>query len=559
MAIAGLLLGLIGLLTSPVFIGLLPGAVGLVLSAAANKKKKSGAAIAGMVISSLAVVIPFVLLVFYFTASPEDRETTSRLTSALFLNVLPEKEAVSGNEAERLPEEEAEKEAPAPEPEDEEARESGAERDDGPEETKEAPAGEPYVPPDEKALSVPERLSERTGYEPVAAQIDIVGDEEARRLEQELSIGETGDGLEFAPEIYPYYAMLDDTEKHVYRQLFANAEACNDRFRCVEDRISEAQLYRSFSALVQDHPELFWMNTAYAGRYRNNGSCLELDLSFNRTVKDLDNEKRRFEEAAAELVKGAEGQGSDVEAERYVHDALTEKNRYVTGAEMNQSAYSALVNGKTVCAGYARAFQYVMQKLGRPCFYCSGYAGESHAWNIIGLEDGFTNVDVTWDDTDDGGGPVYDFFNRTDRDFSRDHARRELSIGLPPCNAGEPRDEEERSGEEAPGETLPSLEEKGLSEEDVLRDMDSYYEDCYRQIVEHGPGTWEFTNVIEGEELFREWNEAYDRGETKEGFSLRALEAVGGRSFREVVIPQKLSDGRYLLTHRVTLRAVDRQ
>ena len=80
-----------------------------------------------------------------------------------------------------------------------------------------------------------------------------------------------------------------------------------------------------------------------------------------------------------------------------MHDTLAERITYDLSAEMSQSAYSALVNGRTVCAGYARAFQYIMQRLGIPCYYCTGYAGESHAWNIVGMEDGYYNVDVTWD------------------------------------------------------------------------------------------------------------------------------------------------------------------
>ena len=52
------------------------------------------------------------------------------------------------------------------------------------------------------------------------------------------------------------------------------------------------------------------------------------------------------------------------EKEKFVHDALIDKISYNLGAEMNQSAYSTLVNGQTVCAGYARAFQYLLQQLG---------------------------------------------------------------------------------------------------------------------------------------------------------------------------------------------------
>ena len=82
-----------------------------------------------------------------------------------------------------------------------------------------------------------------------------------------------------------------------------------------------------------------------------------------------------------------------------MHDYLTNTIQYVSGSLYNQSAYSAIVNGKTVCAGYAHAFQYCMQKLGIPAAYIVGYAkGEAHAWNILCLDGEYYGMDVTWDD-----------------------------------------------------------------------------------------------------------------------------------------------------------------
>ena len=63
-------------------------------------------------------------------------------------------------------------------------------------------------------------------------------------------------------------------------------------------------------------------------------------------------------------------------------------------------------------------------------FYCTGYAGTDHAWNIVGLDDGYYNVDVTWDDTEGG---QYDYFNKTDEVYADTHVRRELSVNLPKC------------------------------------------------------------------------------------------------------------------------------
>ncbi len=128
------------------------------------------------------------------------------------------------------------------------------------------------------------------------------------------------------------------------------------------------------------------------------------------------------------------------------------------GAEMNQSAYSALVNGQTVCAGYARAFQYILQQLGIPCYYCTGFAGESHAWNIVMLDGEFYNVDTTWDDMGIG---TYDYFNKTDKDYADNHIRQELSVYLPPCNGQAYRNLEQNAEDSG----LRSLLDVGLTDE----------------------------------------------------------------------------------------------
>ena len=183
-------------------------------------------------------------------------------------------------------------------------------------------------------------------------------------------------------------------------------------------------------------------------------------------------------------------------SEKFVHDVLLERIDYQLGAAMNQSAYSALVNGETVCAGYARAFQYLMQQLDIPCYYCTGYAGESHAWNIIGLEDGWYNVDTTWDDAGEG---TYDYFNRTDADYADSHVRQDMSVYLPSCDG-----ETYRGLEQTSVDSLRSLEETGVALDKVFADMQGYYADCHAQILQSGKGNYTFYSVIEGEEMLED-------------------------------------------------------
>ena len=212
---------------------------------------------------------------------------------------------------------------------------------------------------------------------------------------------------------------------------------------------------------------------------------------------------------------------------------------------MNQSAYSALVNGKTVCAGYARAFQYLLGQLGIPCYYCTGFAGENHAWNIVALEDGYYNVDTTWDDTGDG---TYDYFNKTDDDYAGDHIRRELSVYLPPCDGQAFRNLEPEES------SLRSLADVGMTEEQVLTNMQDYFTDCYNQIVSQGDGNYTFYNVIGGKDMLEAWNRGYETDFYKQAYMEKAGIETGARSCNMGLSVEQLQGNNYLITHEVEIR-----
>ena len=86
---------------------------------------------------------------------------------------------------------------------------------------------------------------------------------------------------------------------------------------------------------------------------------MEIDLRFNRTARDLENAQGTFESNAEIIISQAQGLSSDYEKEKYVHDELISRIAYNMGAEMNQSAYSALVNGPLP---YLQAYAVSIQK-----------------------------------------------------------------------------------------------------------------------------------------------------------------------------------------------------
>lgn len=287
-----------------------------------------------------------------------------------------------------------------------------------------------YTVPDTGNMSIPDELAGKVGYTEPSLNVVDVDDATADEIESNLGTGPTGDDLDFDSLFYPYYYMLNDSGKHLYRQVVANIHDVNEAFKPVED-YSTSDVKKVCEAVFNDHPELFWINTAYSCKCRGGNKVVELDMNYNQAADNLPDSIQQFNSEAEGVIDAAAGLANNFEKEKYVHDYLANTIEYSKAAPMNQSAYSAIVNKRTVCAGYARAMQYIMQRLGVPCYYCTGYAGENHAWDIIQLDSDFYNVDVTWDDAEPTN---YEYFNKSDSNYASTHARKSLSINLPACN-----------------------------------------------------------------------------------------------------------------------------
>lgn len=230
---------------------------------------------------------------------------------------------------------------------------------------------------------------------------------------------------EFDTEYYPYYGFLSDEGKQLYSQVYANAMAYKTTFvPIVEVSVEEAE--NVIHAVSYDHPELFWMNSGFQYHYTKEDICVQIILEFNHIIKDIEVAKAEFEQRAKMIMEPASALTSDYEKEEDVYQALTTMTEYDESASVNQSAYSALVNGKSVCAGYTRAFQYLMIELGIPTYYCAGMTG-GHAWNIIKLDGAYFNVDTTQEK----------YFNCSDAALSSNYRRSGYSVFLPKCTKAE--------------------------------------------------------------------------------------------------------------------------
>lgn len=245
----------------------------------------------------------------------------------------------------------------------------------------------------------------------------------------------------FESDLYPYFAMLDNDEKMAYYFLYDGISQAKEEVLLGSFiKVHKNDIMNVVTAVYNDHPELFWFEAGVTYTYTPRSDIVVgIQPVYNDLANDLDFTRSLFNARAEEILSVARRQsGSGVlYQEMTVHDALCEKCEYVTEAAHNQSAYSCLVEGRSVCSGYARAFQFLMQSLGIPVYYVTGTSigGEAHGWDMIIINGNAYNVDVTWDDeigiqTREN---VHAFFNVSDSQIAQTHTRDALSQRLPAC------------------------------------------------------------------------------------------------------------------------------
>lgn len=103
--------------------------------------------------------------------------------------------------------------------------------------------------------------------------------------------------------------------------------------------------------------------------------------------------------------------------------------------KLQYTAYAALVNGTSVCQGYANLLYRMLGECGVPCRIITGVGitdtgSGGHAWNIVQLNGVWYNVDLTWDDAyQDKGYAQRPYFLRGSGSFDTVHIRDSAYTG----------------------------------------------------------------------------------------------------------------------------------
>lgn len=203
-----------------------------------------------------------------------------------------------------------------------------------------------------------------------------------------------------------YYSFLDDTEKQVYKEILDGLRENADTIYLHSKDGERVNLI--FQNVLDDHPEIFWCEgTATATTFPERpgqDAYAELAPQYAYSGSDKERMLAEIETAAKNCLSQIPEEATEYEKIKFVYEYLINTVDYRIDAPDNQNIYSALVNHASVCAGYARSTQYLLEKAGIYCAYVTGTAvdgdgnPENHAWNLVRCNGNYYFVDTTWGD-----------------------------------------------------------------------------------------------------------------------------------------------------------------
>ena len=100
---------------------------------------------------------------------------------------------------------------------------------------------------------------------------------------------------------------------------------------------------------------------------------------------------------------------------------------------------------------------------------------------------------------------------------------------------------------------LRALADTDFGEGDLITSIWDYYHDCYWKIAENGVGYYTFQNVIEGDQLFNEWQYNNQNNLHWSSYIDGILNELGASYCHISMEVERLQDNRYLITHTVSV------
>lgn len=242
-----------------------------------------------------------------------------------------------------------------------------------------------------------------------------------------------------------YYENLPETLQEAYRELYVKIMRGEDQGNLLS-AVTVEEFWKVYYSVLADHPEIFWYGSrAQAEESALTGTVLNYEFEVTVPPEARASMKEQLEAAADACIAQIPAGADEYEKIKFVYEFIINTTEYQKESQDSQNIQSVLLYHTSVCAGYAKTFQYILNRMGLFCTYITGTIrnGGEHGWNMVRIGDSYYYTDVTWGDpvfasqaaqADQGSNINYNYLCCTQKELFLTHMPGDL-VELPPCES----------------------------------------------------------------------------------------------------------------------------
>ena len=275
-----------------------------------------------------------------------------------------------------------------------------------------------------------------------------LGAEQTESEEQEQVIRENSAQIEMSLGNCYAYQKLPEAEQIAYLEILD--ALTNFRQEVKLSIFDKEKIAHVFQCVLNDHPEIFYVD-GYSYTEYTLGDVLK-KVTFTGTYRfsqsEVAQKQAQIDNYVNQCLAGMPEDADEYEKVKYVYEYLIHHTDYDAAAKDSQNICSVFLERKSVCQGYAKATQYLLNRAGVFATLVLGevVGGEGHAWNLVRIDGAYYYVDTTWGDASYqavGGGdyPIekiptinYDYLCVTTEQMEQTHTQDNV-VEMPECTS----------------------------------------------------------------------------------------------------------------------------
>lgn len=237
------------------------------------------------------------------------------------------------------------------------------------------------------------------------------------------------------------YSTLTTEEQVVYDEIYelimSHGETCT-----VSTKDSD-MLNKAYKAVICDNGNIFWVaGYDYREQFLLKMQNIEFSPSYTMDLNKREMYQICVDQEVEYILQNIETHQTDYEKAKYIFEYLAQNVEYNLEAPENQNILSVFLNYSTVCQGYAKATQYLLDEVGIESAVVTGNIGsEDHSWNLVKLDGDYYYIDTTWGNSTyaSSGNTLeqfvnYNYFAVTSEELERTHTPNN-TFTWPECTA----------------------------------------------------------------------------------------------------------------------------